>query len=427
VFGVAFLSKTFYRFQRLTRTLWIRSSLIALLALVSAVVSPVLAPLVPNGFAENLGSEPVVRILQILASSMLAVTTFSLSVMVSARQSASSQATPRAHQLLLEDHITQTVLATFLGAFVYALVALILVSIHLYSDKTLVVVLAFTLIVIGLVVMAILRWIEHLSDLGSVITTTGWIEEAAADALKMHIDWPCLGGRPLSPGQVEIPARAEKVVARQTGYVRHLDVGALNACAAGSQAQVFVLAGPGKFVTAGEPVVWFTGTLDQDALWDAFSVGKVRDFDQDPRFAVIVLSEIAQRALSSGINDPGTAIDIIGRLTRLLIPFRSESAPRDIEKVRFPQVWIKPVTADALLHDAFAPIARAGATTVEVQISLQKALARLSESDDAEMAQAARRESARALEFAMAALALDEDRARVKGIAVLPKKTKSSA
>ncbi|MGB5558667.1 MAG: DUF2254 family protein, partial [Paracoccaceae bacterium] len=174
--SVAFLSKTVYRLQRMSRRLWIRSALIALLALVSAVLSPLLSPLVPDGMAAKLGADPVLRILQILASSMLAVTTFSLSVMVSARQSASSQATPRAHQLLLEDHITQTVLATFLGAFVYALASLILVSIHIYSDKTVVVVLAFTLIVIGLVVVAILRWIEHLSDLGSVVTTTGWIE-----------------------------------------------------------------------------------------------------------------------------------------------------------------------------------------------------------------------------------------------------------
>ncbi len=418
--NVAFLSKTIYRLQRLSRQLWIRSSLIALLALVSAVLSPVLSPLVPDGLADKVGPEPVVRILQILASSMLAVTTFSLSVMVSARQSASSQATPRAHQLLLEDHTTQTVLATFLGAFVYGLASLILVSIHLYTQKDVVVILAFTLLVIGLVVVAILRWIEHLSELGSVVTTTGWIEDAAKDALETRINWPCLGARPLSSTQREIPARAQRVLARETGYVQHMDLASLNAAAAKANAQVFVLGGAGKFVTDGDPVAWFTGQQDADAIWRAFSVGRTRNFDQDPRFAVIVLSEIAQRALSPGINDPGTAIDIIGRLTRLLIPFQSEAVAQVHDEVRFPQVWIKPVTADALLRDAFGPIARAGASTVEVQIRLQKALARLAQSSDPEMASAARVESGRALEFAELALVLDEDRARVRGIAVLP-------
>lgn len=422
MFNVGFLSKTYYHLRQLTRQLWIRSALIALLALVSAIVSPLLAPLVPDRLADSLGPDPVVRILQILASSMLAVTTFSLSVMVSARQSASSQATPRSHQLLLEDRTTQTVLATFLGAFVYALASLILVSLHIYSNKTVLVILVFTLIVIGLVVLAILRWIEHLSDLGSVVTTTGWIEQAAGDALRMRMKWPCLGGRPLSADHREIPARAEQLLARGTGYVRHLDVGALNDLAKDDQAQIFVLAGPGSLLTQGDPVVWFTGKLDGDAIWNAFSIDKTRDFKQDPRFSVIVLSEIAQRALSPGINDPGTAIDIIGRLLRLLIPFQAETVAAGQDEIRFQQVWLKPVTAGALLRDAFAPIARAGAGTVEVQIRLQKALARLARSEDREMASAARVESACALAFAAAALVLDEDRQRIEALAVLPEK-----
>jgi hypothetical protein len=47
-------------------------------------------------------------------------------------------------------------------------------------------------------------------------------------------------------------------------------------------------------------------------------VGDVRSFDQDPRFGAVVLTEIASRALSPGMNDPGTAIDVIGRAVRLL-------------------------------------------------------------------------------------------------------------
>ncbi len=420
MFNVAFLSKSVYRLQRLSRQLWIRSSLIALLALVAAVLSPVLSPLVPDGVADRLGPEPVIRILQILASSMLAVTTFSLSVMVSARQSASSQATPRAHQLLLEDHITQTVLATFLGAFVYALASLILVSINLYQNKAVVVILVFTLLVIGLVVVAILRWIEHLSDLGSVVTTTGWIEDAARDALETRKEYPCLGARPLSEGHLEIPARAKKASAKATGYVEYLDVGMIDSAAKSKNAQVFVLSGPGSYVTQGEPVAWFTGELGEDDIWDALSISRTRNFDQDPRFGMIVLSEIAQRALSPGINDPGTAIDIISRLTRLLIRFTSETHPESHDDIRYRHVWIKPVSAKALLRDAYAPIARAGADTIEVQVRLQKALARLARCEDREMAQAARIESARALEFALNGLLLEEDRDRIRRLAVLP-------
>ena len=427
MFRFAFLSKTYYRLRRLSRELWIRATLIALLALISAVASPILGPLVPDGLAKALGADPVLRILQILASSMLAVTTFSLSVMVSARQSASNQTTPRAHQLLLEDRITQNVLATFLGAFVYALASLILVSIHLYDENAVVVILAFTLVVIGMVVVGIVRWIEHLTDLGSVITTTGWVEDAAAKALDLHRDYPCLGGRPLSDDQTEIPARALTAAAPRTGYVQHVDVGQLNKRAKAQNAQVFVLSGPGRFVAEGEPVAYFTGDIDPDKLTEAFTMGRTRNFDQDPRFGVIVLSEIAQRALSPGINDPGTAIDIVGRLVRLLLQFQGEKTAEPHEDVRFSHVWIKPVTAHALLRDAFAPIARAGADQVEVQIRLQKALAILSQSKDREMANAAPVEAARALKFALDGLVLAEDRDRIRDIAVLPVHSAASA
>lgn len=50
-------------------------------------------------------------------------------------------------------------------------------------------------------------------------------------------------------------------------------------------------------------------------------VGTIRDADQAnheaSRFGLIALSEIACRALSPAVNDPGTAIAIIGRFVRL--------------------------------------------------------------------------------------------------------------
>jgi uncharacterized membrane protein len=43
----------------------------------------------------------------------------------------------------------------------------------------------------------------------------------------------------------------------------------------------------------------------------------MRYFDEDPRFGLITLSEIASRALSPAVNDPGTAIQIISSYVRL--------------------------------------------------------------------------------------------------------------
>ncbi len=56
---------------------------------------------------------------------MLTVTTFSLSITVSAYGSATSNVTPRATTLLIEDGLTQTVLSTFLGSFLFGIVGLV--------------------------------------------------------------------------------------------------------------------------------------------------------------------------------------------------------------------------------------------------------------------------------------------------------------
>ncbi|BBE64520.1 hypothetical protein TRKP064_p0021 (plasmid) [Klebsiella pneumoniae] len=69
--------------------------------------------MIPESVSVKVGAEAVDNILNILASSMLAVTTFSLSIMVTAYGSATTNVTPRATRLVVEDVTTQNVLATF--------------------------------------------------------------------------------------------------------------------------------------------------------------------------------------------------------------------------------------------------------------------------------------------------------------------------
>ncbi len=410
MFETTLLSKPLFLWRKVARRLWVRTTLIAALSLVAAVLGSSLGAFVPQALVDSLETRSVARILEILASSMLAVTTFSLSVMVSARQWASQQSTPRAHRVVREDPITQIALATFLGAFVFALASLVLVEIGLYTGGSLVVILGFTIVVILLVVLAILRWIDHLSELGAVSATARRIEDRTRAALDRCIDLPCLGARPGKPE--DAPDHADVVAAGTTGYIQHIDTGSLDELADEGDGEIWVEAMPGSFVAEGQPLLRATGSADHAALRNAFAIGDSRSFDQDPRFGLLVLSEIAQRALSPGVNDPGTAIDVIRRLLRLLV--NAPTQPSDDSKASFSRVRVPPILPDDLLQDAFAAIARDAGGTVEVHLVLQSALARLAQSDDAEMTRAARRMAARALAFADDDLALDADRAAVR-------------
>lgn len=162
------ISKWAWRLRRWSRRLWIRAALISLLAVAAALASLVISPFLPLGLSAQFGADSVDNILTIIASSMLAVTTFSLSTMVSAYSAATSNVTPRATRLMIEDSTTQNVLAAFVGSFLYSLVALITLSMGAYGERGRVVLFAMTVLVVVIIIVTLLRWIDYLLRLGRV-------------------------------------------------------------------------------------------------------------------------------------------------------------------------------------------------------------------------------------------------------------------
>ncbi len=160
------MSRWRWIFLQMTRRLWMRAALFAVLGVGTALAAVLVQNIIPWDLPANLGADSVDRILNILASSMLAVTTFSLSVMIAAYSAATNNVTPRATKLLMQDTTTQNVLATFVGSFLFSLVGIVALSTGIYGEQGRVVLFIVTLAVIVLIAVTILRWIDHLSRLG---------------------------------------------------------------------------------------------------------------------------------------------------------------------------------------------------------------------------------------------------------------------
>lgn len=411
---------------QLTRRLWVRATLIGLLGILAAILAAVVDSHLPWTIPGTISADALDSILTVIASSMLTVTTFSLNVMVSAYGSATSNVTPRATTLLIEDRLTQTVLSTFLGSFLFGIVGLVVSKTGAYGEQGRSILFVVTIAVIGLIVIALLRWIDHLTRLGRVGQTTDRVEAAAREAIRARLREPYLGGTPLRDREA-IPADALFVTTDRIGYVQHIDVPALSALCEKREAEVFVTAVPGTFVYPHTPLARLRargGAADgerADALRGAveavFSIGEERSFDQDPRFGVAVMSEIGSRALSPATNDPGTAIDVIGRATRLLCLWArgdAEGAGAGSEGPKYPRVHVPPLDTADLVEDAFMLMARDGAGLIEVQLPIQKGLSALGRMGDDALAAAARHQSRLALERAEAALPLEADRRRLR-------------
>lgn len=377
-----------YYWRVLRTQIWFRAGLYAAFGVAAALVAALAAPLVPDEMADRLGGESVEAILTILASSLLAVATFSLGAWVSAYTAVSQAASPRVATLVTSDESTQKALATFVGAFLYAVVAVTAIHARYYGAQGRAVLYLTSLVVVGLVAFRLLAWINRLSKLARLGHMIELVEARAAEWLEGHP--PAPAGPPVPGEEFDAPA---------TGYIQNIDLPSLQSLAEEKGGHVEILAPVGSFRRRGEPIgrVSF-GVADEktlESLQSAFSIARARTFDQDPRFGLIVLGEIAARALSPGVNDPGTAIEVAGVAVRLLDNW-GRRAPADADANRENDRVVRPVLdPDVLLQDVFGPLIRCGMGDLAVAIRVQKGLRSLADCDSA-MADAARRLSVEA-------------------------------
>lgn len=400
---------------RISKRPWFRASLYSVLGIAAALLALVVAPYIPDDVPAKIGSDAVDNILGVLASSMLAVTTFSLSIMVAAYGSATNNVTPRAISLLVEDPTTQNTLSTFIGSFIFSLVGIIALSTGLYGEKGRVVLFAATILVVTLVVYALLRWIDQLSGLGRVAETTARVEKAATGALCQRMNQPFLGGRPLEVDPMALPG-TRPLYADKVGFIQHIDMPALGELTKSESSSVYICVLPGVFVEPTQPIAWSVGVKNscEEKLREAFVIGAQRTYERDPRFGITVMAEIASRALSPGINDQGTAVDVIGRGVRVLSHL---SRPTPPEEPTYDRVFAPGLIVADMIDDFFTPIARDGAAIIEVGLRLQQGLGSLARLGDAAVRLAASRHATLALKRAEAALLLPEDFQRLRQVA----------
>ncbi|QBX35383.1 DUF2254 domain-containing protein [Paracoccus liaowanqingii] len=364
-----------WRLREILQTLWVRVAAFAALGLVTAATGSLMGPFIPDGLALQIGAEAIEAILEIIASSMLTVTTFSLSILTAAYATASSGSTPRAVQLLVRDGVSQTVLATFMGAFVFSLVGLIMLKTELYGGGGRVVLFVVTLLVIAVIILSLLRWINRLGELGLIGDNLARVEQVTLDALQTRLESPWMGANPLRGPP---PADSVAIMAPEVGHVQNLDMQSLSDLADKAGVILYLTAAPGDMVHPAQALCHVQGmptdpkaahALRRDLI-ACINLRPARSFAQDPRFGFVVLTEIGQRALSPAVNDPGTAIAVITRMLRILSVWTHEVAP----EVRFPRLHVRSITAEDLLRDSLMPLARDGAAMVEVHRAVQNML-----------------------------------------------------
>jgi uncharacterized membrane protein len=392
--------------------LWVTPAINSVLAVLLALAAAWLPRLFPGLQLPDIERATLTALLTVIASSMLAVTTFSLSIMVAAFAAAANGASPRATELLMGDEGTRTAIAAFLSAFIFAVVAQIALGLGYYGSNGRFVLFIGTLLMLIYLIVTLVRWVRTLSLLGRFSNTLARIEAAATAACQAHALAPWLG----AARGAALPPAGAPVLARQVGYVRRIDMAALQGMAHTAGVQIHLRVRPGRLVGPGEllavvsPAAGATADTSCPAcdVAAAVLIADNRSFEQDPRFGLIVLSEVGQRAMSAAINDPGSGIAAINAMTRVLLAMAPATEPA---APAYPSLTMVGLDEAALVHDGFEPIARDGAGNLEMAIRLQKLLAMIAcRHPQPVLAQAAREQADRAAARHLAALVHAPDR-----------------
>ncbi|MEZ6193325.1 MAG: DUF2254 domain-containing protein [Phycisphaerales bacterium] len=408
-----------FRLNRLKEKLWVRPLVMCIISvsavmLAKAIESTSIAELLPEITAES-----VEALLTTLTAGMLVIATFAVGSMVSAYATAGNTATPRTFPLMVADDVSQNALSTFIGAFIFSVVALVFQKNGYYEVPGRFVLFVLTCLVFAIVILTFVRWVDRIARLGRLSVTIDKVEKVTVRSLRRRRRAPTLGCRHADNQSAE----GKPILGTTFGYVQLIDIKALQDYAEQTGLQITIEALPGTFIAPGRSLARIstdtetTSDVDTGKIENAFLIGDNRTFDDDPRFGLVVLSEIAGKALSPAVNDPGTAIDVIGTLIRLFAAWNEPVNEEDHEPIKYDRVLAPELSSRDMFDDAFTAIARDGAGCVEVATRLQKALLSLSTLNDQEMKKAAKEHSRMALARAENALTLPEDLQAVREIA----------
>lgn len=340
---------------------------------VGAVVAGTLLPRVESsllpGLLSPLTVSAAMAIYSSIASGMIALSGIVFSITFVMVQFSATAYSPRLVLWFARDRVLAHAFGTFTATFMYAIAVLAWVGRGDASGVPLIsasVVVALLLASIGMFV-ALMNRVAVL-QISDTLAFTGNQGRFVIDAVYPALSSPC----------------TRAIVNRAHGHtsqvlvhhgpplaVEAVNVQALVRLAATADAVVEMLVVVGDTVAESTPILRVIGgrtAIDERRLKRAIKLGIERTFEQDPKYAIRLLVDIAIRALSPAINDPTTAVqsldqigDLLLRLSRRRIETGAFSDPRG----RLRLVMAFPTWED-FLWLAFGEIHAYGASSLQV-------------------------------------------------------------
>ncbi|HTT74805.1 MAG TPA: DUF2254 domain-containing protein [Candidatus Binataceae bacterium] len=320
-------------------------------------------------------------LLSSITSGMIALTGIVFSLALVMMQFSAVAYSPRLVLWVSRDPIIWHSIGIFTATFLYAIGAMAWID-RAGSGRVPVVsgwlVILLMLASVGMLVALIQR--IGLLQINRMLAFTGNLGRQVIEDMYPPFETPSS-----TAGSHEFPSLAVVQTVGHSGApqtLQGIDVGTLLALAIRSGGTAEVAVSVGDTLVSGTPMLRLQGGRDvvEDKIWKkAFRVGQERTFEQDPKYALRLLVDIAIKALSPAINDPTTAVQALDQIQDQLLRLGNRrlevGAFRDAQGLL--RVVVPLPTWDDFLRLAFDEIRLSGATSVQVMRRMRALIADL--------------------------------------------------
>jgi uncharacterized membrane protein len=257
-------------------------------------------------------------ILSTLIGGILSLTVFSFTMVMVVLSQASSNFSPRLLPGLVSNKKHQLILGWYIGTLLYC--TMILISLGAYELKNSTVGMSTTIAaVLGICCVGLfVSFIHTISSAVQIQNIVGRICKQTAKNMDKLLEVVLSEEIPL---KLVRDANFKLVLANKDGYFQGFDIGLLDFDVLTEDLQLVVIPYSCEHIYRGDPLFRTNRPVtkeEEESLYFACTISKDLHDGKHPLLGMIKLMEVAVRAMSPGINDPGTALDVVYKLGPLL-------------------------------------------------------------------------------------------------------------
>ena len=378
-----------YLRERLNTSIWlIPVGLCVISALLAVVMLWIDRRLGAEGLAPDLAMSlsSSREMLGVIAGSIIGVGGVAFSVTMVALTLTSGQYGPKILRNFLDDSFSKLTLGLFLGTYVYALI--VLASYSQVDNPRFTVLLGLVLAFSAL--LAFVHFIHRTAtDLQAdkIIHRIGGQLQRAMQDLAQGDSREGRSPQTLAWRRKARTHRGLAIASSTHGYVQTIDYDALLRWSVEADCALQVRVRAGDFIVEGMTLFKaFGGSAEglEEAVTDlnaSVVVGPIRTPVQDSEYAITQLNQLAARALSPGINDPGTAITCIDWFSLALAQIVDRDIPGCVflDQDRDARLLARMTDFPGVMGAVYAPLRRFAAPDVAVTACLLDSLCRLAQ------------------------------------------------